>query len=101
MKSRNAFLDQLLGLLDRPLYSNLFYSGVVPALIHFVGKVFGNVYMKRCGKDAALRLGRDGLQPRNDGNVNSRLTTMVDKFKILLVVEEHLCYDIFGAEFHF
>ena len=91
-------LYQLFRLLNTPFNANLFYGCVILALLNGLRQVFGNINMKYFWQYIELVLARDWFDAWNDWHVDTCFSALVDKIKVLLVVEKHLSNDVLSAE---
>src|SRR3970040_279431 len=101
MKGGNTKFDQLLRLLDAPFNAYFLDLRVVLALLYLIGEFFGNVDMEYLWQNRALSFAGYRFNTRNNGNINADLPAFLNKFKILLIVKEHLGDNVFCPQINF
>ncbi len=96
MNARDALIEQLSTLLNRPLNTDLEHVLFVRVL-EFFGQSLGDLAVERARDALELTTRRQDLETRNDGHVDARRTTRFDVAEVVAVIEKHLRHDVLGA----
>ena len=91
---------QLLGLHGTPFYPHLLGIIIIFAVLQLFGQRFWQIYMEHFGQDSQLIGQNNGLYARNNRDINTFGATTLDKSKIFVIIEKHLCYHITGTSFY-